>query len=198
MEEMNPKFSIIIVAYKRYNELKCLLYSLLSQSFQDFEIIIIHDGFDKYHKLLFNNFENDNRIKYIQTNIRYNDWGMSLRNIGLDIANGDWIINTNDDNYYTPNWLKEINNNIHDSINFIYYDAVLSHNNLLNHNKKDYGLLIPQIKHSHIDMGQFVVKSDIIKKYKFESIAPADGVLIEEMKHELKPEYINKILFVHN
>ena len=198
MEEINPKFSIIIVAYKRYNELKCLLYSLLSQSFQDFEIIIIHDGFDKYHKLLFNNFENDNRIKYIQTNIRYNDWGMSLRNIGLDIANGDWIINTNDDNYYTPNWLKEINNNIHDSINFIYYDAVLSHNNLLNHNKKDYGLLIPQIKHSHIDMGQFVVKSDIIKKYKFESIAPADGVLIEEMKHELIPAYIDKVLFVHN
>ena len=198
MEEINPKFSIIIVAYKRYNELKCLLYSLLSQSFQDFEIIIIHDGFDKYHKLLFNNFENDNRIKYIQTNIRYNDWGMSLRNIGLDIANGDWIINTNDDNYYTPNWLKEINNNIHDSINFIYYDAVLSHNNLLNHNKKDYGLLIPQIKHSHIDMGQFVVKSDIIKKYKFESIAPADGVLIENMKHELIPAYIDKVLFVHN
>lgn len=198
MEKVNPKFSIIVVAYKRYNKLKCLLYSLLSQSFQDFEIIIIHDGIDEHHKLLFNNFENDNRIKYIQTDVRYNDWGMSLRNIGLKISKGEWIINTNDDNYYTPNWLKEINDSIQDHINFIYYDAVLSHDNILNHNKKDYGLLVPQIRHSYIDMGQFTVKSEIIKKYKFKSIAPADGELIEEMKHELIPHYINKILFIHN
>ena len=47
-------------------------------------------------------------------------------------------------------------------------------------------------------MGQFAVKNDIITKYRFQSVAPADGVLVEEMKHELKPEYIDKILFVHN
>ena len=196
--EINPKFSIIIVAYKRYNKLKCLLYSLLSQSFTDFEIIIIHDGKDIKHKKLFENFENDPRITYFQTPKRYNDWGMSLRNIGINYVKGEWVINTNDDNYYTPNWLEELNQHTDPLINFIYYDAVLSHYNELNQNKKDYGLFVPQIKGCYIDMGQFAIKTQILKNHKFKSIAPADADLIEEIKGKLNPVYINKILFVHN
>ena len=88
MEINNPKFSIIIVAYKKYNELKCLLYSLLAQSYNNFEIILIHDGVDNKHKDLFENFENDSRITYLQTPIRHNDWGMSLRNKGIKLAKG--------------------------------------------------------------------------------------------------------------
>ena len=196
--EINPKFSIIVVAYKRYNELKCLLYSLLSQTFADFEVIVIHDGKDFKHRKLFKNFESDSRITYLQTPERYNDWGMTLRNIGIEIAKGEWIINTNDDNYYTPNWLEELNQCTNPPINFIYYDAVLSHYNELNHNKKDYGLLVPQIKGCYIDMGQFTVKKEILKGYKFKNIAPADAEFIEEIKDKLSPLYIDKVLFVHN
>jgi hypothetical protein len=97
---------------------------------------------------------------------------------------------------YLEELVKVIENK--NECNFVYYDCVLSHNNIINHNKKDYGLLIPEIRHSYIDMGQFAVKKEVISKYKFHLTAPADGILIEEMKHELKPEYIDKILFVHN
>ena len=198
MEINNPKFSIIVVAYKKYNELKCLLYSLLAQSYNNFEIILIHDGVNNKHKNLFENFENDSRITYLQTPIRHNDWGMSLRNKGIKLAKGEWIINTNDDNYYTPNWLEELNKHTDNSINFIYYDAILSHHNLLNHNKKDYGLFIPKVKGCHIDMGQFAIKNEIIKEHKFKSIAPADSELIDEIIHKLISNYIDKVLFVHN
>ena len=75
---------------------------------------------------------------------------------------------------------------------------VLSHKNILNHNKKDYGLLIPQIQHSMIDVGQYAVKKDIIKNHRFTSKADSDGDLIMEMKAKLIPEYIDKVLFVHN
>jgi hypothetical protein len=47
-------------------------------------------------------------------------------------------------------------------------------------------------------MGQFAVKSEIISRYKFKISFTGDGELVEDMKHELKPEYIDKILFVHN
>lgn len=198
MEITKPKFSIIVVAYKRYNELKCLLYSLLSQSFTDFEVIAIHDGEDTKHRELFENFEGDPRITYIQTLTRYNDWGMTLRNIGLKMALGEWVINTNDDNYYTPNWLEELNQHTDPPVNFIYYDAVLSHYNELNHNKKDYGLLVPQIKGCYIDMGQFAVKKEVLEGHEFKNVAPADSELIEEIKNKLSPLYINKVLFVHN
>ena len=47
-------------------------------------------------------------------------------------------------------------------------------------------------------MGQFAIKKDIIKEHKFKSVAPADSELIEEVKHKLVTNYINKVLFVHN
>lgn len=195
-----PRFSIIVVCYERYHNVQCLIHSLLCQTYQDFEVILIHDGYDPKHEEIIFQYLVDPRFKYIYTDTRYNDWGMTLRNKGIETSSGEWIINTNDDNYYVPLYLEELNNTIeaNGECNFVYYDCVLSHHNALNHNGKDYGLLIPQIRHSYIDMGQFAVLHSIISKYRFQTVAPADGVLIEEMKHELKPEYINKILFVHN
>ena len=200
MRMNNPLFSIIVVCYERYYNVQCLIYSLLCQKFNNFEVILIHDGYNEKHEKIIKPFLSDPRFKYIFTEKRYNDWGMTLRNKGIEMAQGKWIINTNDDNYYTPNFFDEVYNAINSNpeSNFIYYDCVLSHNNQLNHNKKDYGLLIPEIKHCYIDMGQFVVKKELISKYKFQSVAPADGLLIEEMKKEIIPTYINKILFVHN
>lgn len=200
MRSHGPTFSFIIVCYERYNNIQCLIYSLLSQTYGDFEAIIIHDGYDQKHEEIIKPYLKDPRFKYIYTKKRHNDWGMSLRNEGLKIAKGQWIINTNDDNYYVPIYLEEVKKSIifNPKSNFIYYDCVLSHNNQLNHNGKDYGLLVPQIKHCFIDMGQFVAKNDLILKYKFQSIAAADGLLVEEMKPEIVPAYINKILFVHN
>jgi glycosyltransferase involved in cell wall biosynthesis len=194
------KVSIIVVAHQRYNQIQCLLYSLMSQTYSNFEVIVLHDGVDDEHFRIMTNFLSDNRFRYDQTLMRYNDWGMSLRNIGLDMIIGDIVVNTNDDNYYTPNWLEEVVSafKMNSETNFVYYDMILSHNNIENHNKKDYGLFIPQLKHSYIDMGQFAVKAEIIKDHKFHSIAPADGVLVEEMLPKLKPHYINKVLFVHN
>jgi glycosyltransferase involved in cell wall biosynthesis len=193
-------FSIIIVAYKRYDAIKCLLYSILAQTYQNFNVLIIHDGEDQKHREICSEFLKDDRFRYIQTNVRYNDWGMSLRNICLDMVTGDFIINTNDDNYYTPNWLAEMATAIErePDCNFVYYDMILSHNNIKNSNRKDYGLFKPRLQHSYIDMGQFAIRESTIHGHKFNLTAPADGELIEEIKHKLVPVYIDKVLFVHN
>lgn len=198
--EYNPKFSIIITAYNRFNQLKCLIYSLSSQTFSDYEIIIIHDGWNPLFRNWFQSVDSPSKIRYYETPVRHNDWGMSLRNYGLTLAKGQYIINTNDDNYYVPIWLEEINNILttNPHCNFVYYDMVTNHNNIESHNHKDYGLFVPQLRHSYIDMGQFVIHRDLIIDYKFESVAPADGVFIEYIKDKLNPVYIDKILFVHN
>lgn len=194
------KFSFIVVCYQRYNKIGCLIHSLLSQSYDNFEVILIHDGYDSLHEEIITPYLKDERFKYIHTPERHNDWGMTLRNMGLGMVTGDWVINTNDDNYYVPVYLEELKRVIDEKpeCNFVYYDCVLNTHNILSHNGKDYGLFVPKINHSCIDMGQFAVKRDVITKYRFQSVAPADGILVEEMRHELNPEYIDKILFVHN
>ena len=194
------KFSIIVVAYKRPLQLRCLLYSLMSQTYDNFDVIIMHDGDDEEYNKVVLEFMDDTRFRFRNTGQRYNDWGHSLRNLGLLFATGDFVINTNDDNYYTPNWLMEL----HDALkskpmaNFVYYDMVMSHNNSENLNKKAYGLFKPKIKHSYIDVGQYAVSRDVIMNHKFGSKADSDGDLIEEIIYKLRPVYIDKILFVHN
>jgi glycosyltransferase involved in cell wall biosynthesis len=194
------KISIIVVAYKRYNQIKCLLYSLLSQTYENFEVIVLHDGIDETHANTMADFSEDPRIQYVQTNVRYDDWGMSLRNIGLSMVTGDVVVNTNDDNYYTPNWLREVVSAFENDpvVNFVYYPMVHSHNIIQNHNQSDYGFFVPELKRCYIDMGQFAVKREIIEDHNFKSDPEADGQLIEEMLPKLNTVYIDKVLFVHN
>lgn len=197
---MEIKFSIIVVAYKKPLELKCLLYSLLSQTYNNFEIIIIHDGIDSDHQIMISEFLKDNRIIYFQTPKRFNDYGMSLRNMGLDIATGDFILNTNDDNYYTPNFLQEtyeaIKNN--EDCNLVYFDSIDKNFQWQNEQQPPYSLFKPTLNALHIDMGQFVASKELIAETRFTINYDADGIFIEHLKPKIKPVYIEKVLFIHN
>jgi hypothetical protein len=75
---------------------------------------------------------------------------------------------------------------------------VLSTDHPANHNNSTYGLLNTRLQLRYIDMGQFLVKSDLLKQYKFEFIPEADGLIVEKMSEHITPVFINKILFVHN
>ena len=65
-------------------------------------------------------------------------------------------------------------------------------------NGSSYGMLIPKLQQDHIDLGQYAIKTSILKQIKFNENNPAaDGELISKVK-ERKSKYINKCLFVHN
>ena len=194
------KFSFIIPCWEQTHLLKCLLQSIVCQTYSNWEIILIHDGENPSHQYQLIEYLKDSRIKYHSTPKRYGYWGHYGRELGTNLATGDWIIHTNDDNYYTPNLLEEITSVLTPEINFVYWEMILGkYHNLHSHNQKDYGHFIPKIQHSYIDWGQFATKSEVIKKYQINKHeAAADGTLVESMKHELNSVFINKCLFIHN
>jgi hypothetical protein len=202
MEEIKPKFSFIIPCWEQTHLLKCLLQSIICQTYSNWEAILIHDGVDLSHKSNLKEYLNDPRFFYTSTSERYGYWGHKSRIIGTTLSLGDWIIHSNDDNYFVPILLEEIVNiiSLNSEVNFIYWDMILGkYKNEHSHNKKDYGHFIPKIQHSYMDWGQFTTKKEIISKYYIQyEEAAADGTLIENMKHELIPAYIDKVLFVHN
>jgi GT2 family glycosyltransferase len=202
MEEIKPKFSFIIPCWEQTHLLKCLLQSITCQTYSNWEVILIHDGVDLSHKSNLKEYLNDPRFFYTSTSERYGYWGHKSRIIGTTLSLGDWIIHSNDDNYFVPILLEEIVNiiSLNSEVNFIYWDMILGkYKNEHSHNKKDYGHFIPKIQHSYMDWGQFTTKKEIISKYYIQyEEAAADGTLIENMKHELIPAYIDKVLFVHN
>ena len=98
---MDPFFSIIapdfeeaITEVRFYN----FIFSILSQYHWDWELLVIHDGPRKKTIQLPVEFTNDNRIRYLESKIRFNDWGHSLRDIGARSARGKYLIFCNADN----------------------------------------------------------------------------------------------------
>ncbi|WP_297481047.1 glycosyltransferase [uncultured Photobacterium sp.] len=86
---MNPKISVIIAAYNAETHIRDTIESLLSQTYTNLEIIIIDDGSTDSTSNIINTISQNNinvKIKRIENN------GVSnARNIGINIAQGEYI-----------------------------------------------------------------------------------------------------------
>ena len=83
-----PSVSIIIPTYNRSSSLKRAVQSALSQTFQDFEIIVIDDASTEPPKEIINSFK-DKRIKFIRHKL--NRGGAAARNTGIRASKGEYI-----------------------------------------------------------------------------------------------------------
>jgi len=101
-------FSVIITVYNKENYIKHTLNSVLKQSFQDFEVIVVNDGSTDNSTEIISAFK-DKRITLISTK----NQGASLaRNTGIKKANSDYIALLDGDDLWEPDYLKYIHNGI--------------------------------------------------------------------------------------
>jgi glycosyltransferase involved in cell wall biosynthesis len=86
---MKPEISIIVPVYNDENYLEDCLDSILAQSFQNFEIILVNDGStDRSGSICEDYVNRDDRIKAIHQDYR----GVSsARNVGVAKAEGEFI-----------------------------------------------------------------------------------------------------------
>lgn len=97
-----PFFSIIIPLYNKQDYISNTLLSALSQTFSDFEIIIVNDGSTDNSEAQVKTF-NDARIQYLNTE---NRGVSSARNTGIEKASGNVIAFLDADDIWTPNHLE--------------------------------------------------------------------------------------------
>lgn len=84
-----PKISVIIPVYNAEKYLSEAIESILNQTFTDFELIIINDtSTDKSKEIILSYAKKDSRIVFIDNK---KNIGPSTRNIGFDIAKGEFI-----------------------------------------------------------------------------------------------------------
>lgn len=96
MEQIKT-FSIIIPVYNAQMHLKQCVYSVLNQSFRDFELLLINDGSKDNSLLIANTFSNDdNRVIVIN---KENGGASSARNEGIKNAIGKYILFIDSDDY---------------------------------------------------------------------------------------------------
>lgn len=101
------RFSVIIPAYNSEKTLARCLESILLQTFNDFEIIIINDGSEDNTRSIINSYSlKDSRIRGIH---KENQGVSSARNTGIKNANGEFIVFADADDIVEPEWLESFN-----------------------------------------------------------------------------------------
>lgn len=98
------QFSIVVPVYNKAGFIKQTIHSILSQSYTNFEVIVIDDG-STDNSVAIVEAISDPRVKLIkQTNA-----GVSVaRNNGINQAKAQWVCFLDADDWYHPNYLESI------------------------------------------------------------------------------------------
>lgn len=99
------RFSVIIPVYNRPEELNELLASLITQSFKDFEVVVVEDGSTQDSSEVVKNYSEFLQIHYI---VQSNTGQGFARNNGMRIATGDFFVILDSDVLLPKDYLHKL------------------------------------------------------------------------------------------
>ncbi len=118
---MTPTISIIIPIYNMKQFLGRCLDSVVNQTYDSLEIILVNDGStDSSGDICHTYAQNDNRIKVIH---QVNSGVSSARNTGLDAATGDYISFVDPDDYIELNTYETLIPYLGNDIDILRFNA---------------------------------------------------------------------------
>lgn len=135
---MKPKYSVIVPVYNAETTLARCVDSLLSQNYELAQIILINDGSkDGSGDLCREYAKKCDRVVFAE---KENGGVSSARNVGLDLAEGEYIAFVDSDDYVCPGYFAELDKileeHIADLVMFSY--AVTDGKTAINYPRKSY------------------------------------------------------------
>ena len=119
MDKTNTLVSIVVPTYNHSIYLKRALESIINQTYENWEVIVIDNHSTDNTFEVVANFKN-NRIKYLKV---HNKGIIAIsRNIGIKSANGEWIAFLDSDDWWTRDKLEICIQSINEKVDFIYHD----------------------------------------------------------------------------
>ena len=119
-----PYVSIVIPTYNHANFLVKALQSVLDQTYENWEAIVIDNhSTDETNKVI--DKYNDPRIKYLK--IFNNGVIAKSRNLGVKTAKAEWIAFLDSDDWWTKDKLAICFSQIDKNVDLIYHDLVIKH-----------------------------------------------------------------------
>ena len=105
-----PKISVIVTCYNLEKYIEECLDSITNQTFQDFECIIVNDGStDNTAKVISKYVKKDSRFKLIE---KEHGGVSTARNIGFDVANGEYVIFLDGDDFFSSKLIGQMHRKI--------------------------------------------------------------------------------------
>lgn len=199
------KISVVVPTYNREKLIKKTVQSLLKQTYDNLEIIIIDDGSTDNTEEVINEFA-DKRIKYIK--LKKNKGACHARNVGIKKSKGKYITFLDSDDVYYKDKVKMqyenlISNNSDIDICKIKVTCGNNHNVIPN-DEAEKNILNKDL-FNQLCSGNFIStptifgKKDIFKKSPFDETLPRmqDYDLALRITKNYSLSYTNKIL-VHS
>jgi len=182
------KYSFILPIYKVEKYLEKCVASILNQSFDDFEIILVDDGSpDRCPEICENLKKQDKRIKVVH---KKNGGLCDARNAGLEVATGEYILFVDPDDYVSEDYLECINNNIND------FDMLIfGHYNLFK-NKVTEGFSIDEITNSEVTK-RYLLQDNLICGYVWNKVFKSEIINKYNLKFDLSVTMSEDVLFCY-
>lgn len=100
----SPRVSVVIPTYNRAEYLSRAVNSVLAQSLEDFELIVVDDGSEDETPFVVQQFC-DSRIRLLS--LGRNCGANHARNIGIQAARGEWVAFLDSDDEWLPGLLEQ-------------------------------------------------------------------------------------------
>jgi GalNAc5-diNAcBac-PP-undecaprenol beta-1,3-glucosyltransferase len=162
-KDINPTISVVIPTYKRATLVPRAINSVLQQTYQDFEIIVVDDcSPDNTQDAVM--AISDRRIRYLRHDI--NKGLPAGRNTGIDAARGEYIAFLDDDDEWHPDKLEVQLKAIKG------YDAVLSGALINNMRVKLHRRIVVTVddlrKGNEFDPSSLLAKTSVLRDLRFD------------------------------
>lgn len=200
------KIEFIIPTYQRIDHLRTILCSLLAQTNPNWIAHVVGDcPPDNINSdiITFIRHLNDDRIRYRRLDKRYNDWGHTPRNYGLDnllCEHSDLVVMTGEDNYYMPTFVENFLNEAKEPLaNFFFCSFIHNQANM----GKFYYPIKAQLEKGKIDIGCYAFRKFLSEGVRLDTkMMEADWQFIVDLvdKHGdiVNAVYLDETLYVHN
>lgn len=134
---MRPKYSIIVPLYNKAPYVKKALESIVSQTFTDWECVIIDDGSTDNSAAICEDFINSltpSCINSLHLIKQLNSGVAVARNNGVKASHGEYVCFLDADDWWEPTWLEEMDRLIKEypdaglyATNYVYYKPGKTH-----------------------------------------------------------------------
>lgn len=183
-----PKVSVIIPTHNRPELVGLAISSVLNQTYNDLELIVVDVGLEKRADQIANGF-NDSRLTYIKSDRELN--GSAARNVGIKRAKGEFIAFLDDDDEWLPEKLavqmREFENTSQD-VGFC-FSATIGVYEDRNEEARVYSGARNYLEEILFQLKGFLNVTLIVKKYVFDDV----GFFDEEMPSHQETELLVRI-----
>ncbi len=196
----NVSFSIIMPTFNRADIICRAIDSVLSQTYKNFELIIVDDGStDGTAELIAERYKDEisnGMVRYIYQD---NAGVCCARNTGLAHAIKDWIAYLDSDNIlfdcFLETFVRHIDKGTH---RCMYAQRILYNNGMIDGRSFDLQKLL---RGNYIDLGVFVHRHDLYKElggFDENLTRLVDWDLIIKYARQYRPLYISQPVFLYN